>query len=275
MEQAVAGGQTTTLSNLFNGAGTVSTRGWAGDFTVWSADINLSSTLGTRINARNYSTRLVNALTKATSASRANTIIKNLFIQAARTGAWTPKYRIVTLGEFYNHSGMTPAEFKKVADKISTTTSGASLPGLINVNTAPAEVLMTLPGLTSSDATAIVSQRANESDMSTIGWVFDALSPTKAAGILNSITARSWQYSADIVAVSADGRAFKRVKVVVDGTPVNNQVLPAKIVFRRDLTSLGWPLDPAIRTALRAGEKLPPPAAGTGPGETGNLGLQH
>jgi hypothetical protein len=59
-------------------------------------------------------------------------------------------------------------------------------------------------------------------------------------------------YSADIVAVSGDGRAFKREKIVVNVT-----ASPAKIVYRKDLTSLGWPLTPDIRQDLRSGHGLP------------------
>jgi hypothetical protein len=63
---------------------------------------------------------------------------------------------------------------------------------------------------------------------------------------------QSYMYSADIVAVSGDGRAFRRVRIVVNGRQP-----PSRIIFRKDLTDLGWPLPPEIRTALRAGQ--PPP----------------
>ena len=82
--------------------------------------------------------------------------------------------------------------------------------------------------------------------------VFTAL-PDKAPKILDLVTTLSYQYSADVVAVSPNGRAFKRVRIVVDA-----QQSPAKIVYRRDLTNLGWPLDPAIRDDLRNGRYQPP-----------------
>ncbi len=63
-------------------------------------------------------------------------------------------------------------------------------------------------------------------------------------------------YSADIVAVTADGRAFKRARIVVNGRQP-----PARIIYRKDLTGLGWPLPDEIRTALRAGQ---PPPTGLG-----------
>jgi DNA uptake protein ComE-like DNA-binding protein len=74
---------------------------------------------------------------------------------------------------------------------------------------------------------------------------------------------QSYMYSADIVAVSGDGRAFKRARIVVNGRQP-----PSRIIFRKDLTGLGWPLPPEIRTALRAGQ---PPPTGYG-ASSGGLG---
>ena len=82
--------------------------------------------------------------------------------------------------------------------------------------------------------------------------------PTKAGAIGGRITGRSYQYSADIVAVSGDGRAFKRVRIVVDAGQT-----PPKIVYRKDLTALGWPLPQDIRDALRSGKPLPPMIQGS------------
>ena len=110
---------------------------------------------------------------------------------------------------------------------------------------------MCLPGLTEADADAVVGYRTNASSTNTsgVGWLFTALSTSKAIGVLNNVTSRSYFYSADIVAVSGDGRAFKRVRIVVD-----SQTIPAKIVYRKDLTSLGWPLPAEIQTSMRSGK---------------------
>jgi hypothetical protein len=65
------------------------------------------------------------------------------------------------------------------------------------------------------------------------------------------VTGRGWQYTADIVAVSGDGRAFRRVRYIIDisgGSP--------RVVHRLDLTHCGWPLDPTILDLLRAGERI-------------------
>ncbi len=124
--------------------------------------------------------------------------------------------------------------------------------GLVNVNTAPRPVLLTLDGLQDTDADLIIAQRqtsASASQVNDTSWVSTAIGQTKYGLIQPYITGQSYQFSADIVAVSGDGRAFKRVKIVVDA-----RAQPATIVYRRDLTSLGWPLPADVRDGLRAGK---------------------
>ncbi len=98
--------------------------------------------------------------------------------------------------------------------------------GLINLAFAPREVLYCL-GLDDSDVAAIQSYRTSANfDPADISWVNQAL-PQKAAELANKITSSSYQYSADIVAVNANGRAFKRVRIVVDaGEPAADRVSP-------------------------------------------------
>jgi len=139
----------------------------------------------------------------------------------------------------------------------------------VNLNTAPRDVLIAI-GLTEGEADSIISYRETNYDPTTkdnVAWVLDLLTDSKTAppieiatgqtaSIGAFLTGTSTVYSAEIVTVSRDGRAFKRVKVVIDassGTP--------HIIFRKDLTDAGWPLDPAIRDSLRSGIALP---------ETGN-----
>jgi hypothetical protein len=96
-------------------------------------------------------------------------------------------------------------------------------------------------GISQSDADALVGNRASNGGVGGIGWVFDALGPERSHRIANYITSRSFQYSADIVAVSGDGRAFSRVRIVVDARRV-----PARIVYRKNLNALGWPKYPIL-----------------------------
>ena len=114
---------------------------------------------------------------------------------------------------------------------------------------------MSLPGMTQSYADDIISQRQSQ-DQPTTSWISQVIPQAQARALTPYITAISYQYSADIVAVSADGRSFKRVRVVVDC-----QQVPAKIIYRKDMTSLGWPLPSDLRDALRHGQPIPADAA--------------
>jgi hypothetical protein len=127
--------------------------------------------------------------------------------------------------------------------------AATTVKGRINVNTAPRDVLLTLPGLEEADVDRLISQRPTSPTGDTsIAWVADALDK-KAIGLGNLITGTSYQYSADIVAVSANGRAFKRCRIVVNAAGTTPQ-----IVYRRDLTDRGWPMDPEILASLRSGQ---------------------
>ena len=113
-------------------------------------------------------------------------------------------------------------------------------------------MLLCIQGLDPGDADKLISQRGSvgNADTGSIGWVADALGQ-KAIGIGNQITGKSTRYSADILAVSGNGRAFKRVRIVVDMGSTTGAT--PKIIYRRDLTDRGWPMDPQILASLRNG----------------------
>ena len=96
-------------------------------------------------------------------------------------------------------------------------------------------------------------------DLSTIAWVSTAIGQTKAAAVASLITVHSYQFSADIVAVSGNGRAFRRYRAIVDAT-----TSPPPVLYWKDLTYLGWPLDPTILTTLRSGTGTAGAASSTG-----------
>jgi hypothetical protein len=45
---------------------------------------------------------------------------------------------------------------------------------------------------------------------------------------------------------------------------VDSRTLPAQVIYRKDLTSLGWPLPAEVRDSLRAGRGVPDSAQGLG-----------
>jgi type II secretory pathway component PulK len=123
--------------------------------------------------------------------------------------------------------------------------------GRININTATREVLQCLPGLTEANVSAIISKRSgNGFGQPGVQLLADALGAAKATQLANYVVGESYQFSADIVAASGDGRAFRRVRIVVDASDAN---YAPKVVYRHDLTDRGWPMDPGILDAMRAG----------------------
>jgi type II secretory pathway component PulK len=151
--------------------------------------------------------------------------------------------------QFYIRSGMTADEFAPIANAI-TTTAGASIYGRVNVNTAPAAVLTTLPGITGDLVQQLVTYRQSYPDkLTSIAWMVDALGRsnsalTRLAAAGDLITTQSYQFTADVAALGPYGRGYRRVKCVFDtstGTPL--------LVYRQDLTHLGWALGRYVRNA--------------------------
>ena len=175
-------------------------------------------------------------LTEALQGQRANDIL-------TQARARTP---FANVFDFAVKGNMTRNELSQVLDRLSPS-GDKSIKGRVNVLTAPREVLRCLPGLNGEAADDIIAMRPTERG-GDAAFVIDALSPTQITDAGASITDRSYQYSADIVAVSGDGRAFKRVRIVVDA-----RQSPPVVVRRKDLTSLGWPLPEVIRQQLRQG----------------------
>jgi len=252
-------------------SGNGTSRGIFNYFTVYSSEPNTASKGGPRVNVNAVSARLTAVLsTPPLSAARAQQIMERVGLLTAgrRRGTFVSRpTNYLTVGAFLARSGMTGAEIKAVVDKLTTTTA-TSVQGLVNVNTASEQALMCLNELTQSDADNLIAQRATAADTSTVAWVFDALPLNKAEAIVGQITARSFQYAADIIAASGDGRSFKRVRIVVDA-----RKQPAAIVYRRDLTALGWPLTDDVRNALKSGK--PVPRIGTGGSSGQSIVLPH
>jgi len=151
--------------------------------------------------------------------------------------------------DFYARTGLTAEEFVLIAGQITVPITG-NMAGRVNVNTAPRAVLLCLPGLEAADADALLTRRKSpDTDLSNIAWVVGALTPEKARAIGEYVTVKSYQFSGDIVAVSGDGRAFRRYRAVLDASNT-----PPRVLRWDDETRLGWPLAPEILTSMRAGK---------------------
>jgi DNA uptake protein ComE-like DNA-binding protein len=160
--------------------------------------------------------------------------------------------------DLYYKSQMSLEEFGAVETRLTATQgNNAQQTSVVNINKAPREVLITLPGLDEADADALISYRAgseNDSEdetstsLSSVAWVTQVLDREKALAIGSYITAHSDQHSVDLVAVSPGGRAFERYRLVYDTSSE-----PAKILLWQRLTHLGWPLERELLDQIRAG----------------------
>ncbi len=160
------------------------------------------------------------------------------------------------------NTGMSTSDFAKIYSDITTSTSPYTR-GRVNINTASAPVLEALlMGLGLDQQTAlsaaqslITYRQQNPNNLTSVAWLVDALGqsnpavPALARG--DYITTRTFQFTADIAAVGPFGRGYRRVKFIFDtsdGTP--------KIIYRQDLTRLGWALGDKVReTWLAQNEK--------------------
>jgi len=159
-------------------------------------------------------------------------------------------YNFVTVYSAQPAAASSSSRSKSASGGTRTTTTTQT--GLINIVTAPKEVLLCLPGMDDSDVSALIAKRsASGTDLTNVLWIVDALPRQKAMGLTRYVTAKTYQFSADIVSLPANGRAFKRCRVVID-----SRTSPPKVVYWQDLTHLGWPLPQEIIDALRSGVSL-------------------
>lgn len=142
--------------------------------------------------------------------------------------------------------GLTAAEFALIEHRL-TTVSGDYIVGRVNVATAPAEVLACLPGVGPELAARLVATRAglDRESLKSTAWIVPVLGNEAARLAGPYVTARSHQYTADIVAVGRGGRGYRRVAAVI------NREEEVQVIHRRDLGRLGWPLGEELGRDLR------------------------
>jgi hypothetical protein len=156
------------------------------------------------------------------------------------------------------NAGMSADDLGKIYGSITTTTNTYTY-GRVNINTASEAVLTArcmganIDEQTADSAaqTLIAYRQQNPSLLTSPAWMITALGQnnsiiTAVAG-RDWITTKSYQFMADIAAVGPLGRGYRRVKFIFDvsdGTP--------KIIYRQDLSRLGWALGEKARENLVA-----------------------
>ena len=149
--------------------------------------------------------------------------------------------------DFFVRGKLSQEDFAKIADQL-TRTNGAYVEGLININTASKAVLACIPGIGLDKASSVIAYRQSNPDkLATVAWLVETIEPKNATLAGPYVTVHSYQFTADVAAVGENGRGFRRVKFIFDtsdGTP--------KIIYRQDLTHLGWALGSQTRRQLLA-----------------------
>jgi hypothetical protein len=160
---------------------------------------------------------------------------------------------------------MSSDDFSKIYPYVTTSTA-TYISGRVNIDTASMTVLTALfagvgdnEGVDESAAesaaqTILNYRQQNPDNLTSIAWIVDALGSTspviRALRLGDYITAHSYQFSADIAAVGPYGRGYRRVKFIFDtsnGTPI--------IIYRRDMSDLGWALGDKVRQTWVANAK--------------------
>lgn len=234
-------------------------RGFVDYFTVYSADPGLSDsgqekfTLDT-IQSQQEHNRMQQFLISQLGEERGTQLADKSFEYTGRAGQ---NKQYLSVLQFKPVTGATEEEFEQIHDGLKRMDNDDVMEGLIDVYHASEPVLAALPGLDPGDARSIIAGRPEQDPdepIRNISWVLDVLGEDKAVTAARYMTHRSYQFTADIVAVSGDGRGFCRLRVVLDCLPVieGEATLPV-IRHIEDLTSYGWPLDEEVRELLRTG----------------------
>jgi DNA uptake protein ComE-like DNA-binding protein len=210
--------------------------------TVFSRESNKRADGTARISVETFSDELRTLLSETLTPTRATEIETQIGVGGGITSV---------LG-FFIRSGMTADEFAKIEDAITSTSTGDFVSGRVNVNTASEAVLACVPGIGVENAAALVAARlARTSQDTNFTWVVQTLGEPAAIQAGPYITGRSYQVSADVAAVGRHGRGYRRTRFVVDtstGTP--------RIIYRRDLSPLGWALGAQVRQSLLAKKEV-------------------
>ncbi|MFW5863871.1 MAG: helix-hairpin-helix domain-containing protein [bacterium] len=160
--------------------------------------------------------------------------------------------------EFYLRGDMKLEECAQLDAELSVS-DDAFLPGLVNINTASRDVLAALPGIGEANADNVVAWRENrtDSELATVRWLAEVIDRDAAIEAGPWITTRSYQFMADIAACGSNGKGFRRSQFIFDCAEMqaddsedDSESARPLVVFRGEVSRLGWPLGLEIRNDL-------------------------
>ncbi|MFO1497707.1 MAG: type II secretion system protein GspK [Verrucomicrobiota bacterium] len=215
--------------------------------SVWSYDLDQANDGSPRIPLNDYSDATI---TNAISAGEEFPAPLVAYIEALRRNNLKlehpadlleakTKFKGEGAKEETLESGVGKSELSLVLDRFTTSTTERQ-PGLVNINTASAVVLRTLPGIDEALADAIVAARRNlrAEQRRTTAWLYqeglmDAVQFKKTSPYL---TARSFQFHLQVVGYGLPSGRYRVLEAVIDVAGKQ----PA-IAYLRDITRLGLP----------------------------------
>jgi type II secretory pathway component PulK len=223
--------------------------------TAYTREPNFHADGSSLTNVNTASESRIKSLFQTLGTSRAQQLWNAIRIRRTQNQTFSGAFSFAL---FCNAQGVSSDYFRQFADGVTTTTN-TYIRGRVNVNTAGYDVLVALfmgAGVDESTAdnaaqTLISYRQQNPDSLSAVSWVIDALgnnSPVVAAlARRDYVTTHSYQFTADIAAVGPYGRGYRRAKFIFDvsdGAP--------KILYRQDLSRLGWALGDKARENLLA-----------------------
>ncbi len=228
--------------------------------TAWTREPNFHSDGTTLTNVNTANVAGLTALIRDNNAGNATDRAQRISQRVRGNGpnpTPNPFKSLFDFGAYWRGQGWSADDFAKISNEV-TTTNITYILNRVNVNTASEAVLTSLfVGLNVDEQSAqgaaqtlITYRQQNAGNLGSVAWVYDALGNNTVVTALRRgdyLTTRSFQFTADIAATGAYGRGWRRVKFIFDtsdGTP--------KIIYRQDLSRLGWALGEKAQETLLA-----------------------
>lgn len=205
--------------------------------TVWSSEPNSSNLNRPRVYLNQSGALTADKLPPGTTTEQVTAI--NL---AKTRGSFKTPLDLV-IGDGEHEPAFAMEDLPSVLDDY-TTVKAQTRDGLVNVNTAPVEVLQAV-GFTEDEARRIVMTRASLTgkDKTTLAWLIQQgvvdMERLNDPKLFNGLTARGFQFRVESIGFADHIGAFCRLEVIIK---MNGRV--CQIASWRDLSGLGlgWPL---------------------------------